>query len=190
MTSSFWRQRKHKITHVQVIQNRLWRHNLPRKLASKLLCIRGSRRESKRKRRMSLLFKRVNFLKNRISFSFFSSPLFWTHEFGKVYGNFFQEIVTSSSVLDHQDRGNESKYKTKICFLVVMFYADFYYATEIRIDHQNRRNLITSSFSLKTMKIWNCQYLGNKMKYETEICYVEVANNADFHYGIEIRTNC
>ena len=43
---------------------------------------------------------------------------------------------------------------------------------------------------LKTMKKWNCQYLGNKMKYEAEICYVEAAYNADFDYGIEIRTNC
>ena len=33
------------VTIYQVIQNRLWCHNLPRKLASKLLCSRGSRRE-------------------------------------------------------------------------------------------------------------------------------------------------
>ena len=31
--------------------------NLPRKLTSKLLCFRGSRRQSKRKQRMSLLLK-------------------------------------------------------------------------------------------------------------------------------------
>ena len=43
---------------------------------------------------------------------------------------------------------------------------------------------------LKTMRKRNCQYLGNKMKYEAEICYVEVAYDADFGYGIEIRINC
>ena len=37
---------------------------------------------------------------------------------------------------------------------------------------------------LKTMKKWNCQYLGNEMKYEAEIFHVEVAYNADFGYGI------
>ena len=42
----------------------------------------------------------------------------------------------------------------------------------------------------KTMKQWNCQYLGNEMKYETFICYVVVAYDADFGYGIEIRINC
>ena len=68
----------------------------PRKLASKLLCIRGSRRESKRKQRLILLFKRDSFLKNTSSFSF--SPLllsFWSLE--------SEEIVTSSSVLDHRE---------------------------------------------------------------------------------------
>ena len=40
---------------LQVIQNRLWLHNLPRKLASEFLCLRGSRRESKRKQKLSLL---------------------------------------------------------------------------------------------------------------------------------------
>ena len=43
---------------------------------------------------------------------------------------------------------------------------------------------------LKTMKKWNCQYLGNEMKYDAEICYAEVAYDADFTYGIEIRINC
>ena len=43
---------------------------------------------------------------------------------------------------------------------------------------------------LKTMKKWNCQYLGYEMKYEAEICHVKVAYDADFGYGIEIRINC
>ena len=58
----------------QVIQNGLWCHNLPRKLSSKLLCIRGSGTESKRKQRLSLPSKRVSFLKSTSSLSF-SSPL-------------------------------------------------------------------------------------------------------------------
>ena len=28
------------------------------------------------------------------------------------------------------------------------------------------------------------------MRYEAEICYVEIAYDADFDYGIEIRINC
>ena len=43
-------------------------HNLPRKLAFKLVCIRGSRKQSKRKQRLNLLFKKVSFLKNTSSF--------------------------------------------------------------------------------------------------------------------------
>ena len=35
-----------------------------------------------------------------------------------------------------------------------------------------------------------CQYLGNKMNYEAEICSVEVAYDADFEYATEIRINC
>ena len=42
----------------------------------------------------------------------------------------------------------------------------------------------------KTMKKWNCHYLGNEMKHEAEIYNVEVAYDADFGYGIEIRINC
>ena len=33
-------------------------------------------------------------------------------------------------------------------------------------------------------------YLGNEMKHEAEICYVEVTYGADFGYGIEIRVIC
>ena len=36
---------------------------------------------------------------------------------------------------------------------------------------------------LKAMKTWNCLYLGNKMKYEAEICYEEVAYDTNFSYG-------
>ena len=32
--------------------------------------------------------------------------------------------------------------------------------------------------------------LGNEMKNEAEICYVEVAYDVGFGYGIEIRTIC
>ena len=32
--------------------------------------------------------------------------------------------------------------------------------------------------------------LVNEMKYEAEICYVMVPNDADVAYGIEIRLNC
>ena len=42
---------------------------------------------------------------------------------------------------------------------------------------------------LKKTKKWNCQYLGNEMKYEAEICYVEVFYYADFDYGMEIRNS-
>ena len=85
-----------------MIYTRLRRHNFPRKLAFKLLCIRGSRRESKRKQRLILLFKRVSFLKNASSLSF--SPLSYSgaSNLGKIYANFSMEIVTSSAVLDHQ----------------------------------------------------------------------------------------
>ena len=37
---------------------------------------------------------------------------------------------------------------------------------------------------LKTMKIWNCQYLSNEIKYEAEISYVQVAYDSYFGYGI------
>ena len=30
------------------------------------------------------------------------------------------------------------------------------------------------------MKIWNCLYLGNKLKYDSEIWYLEVTYDADF----------
>ena len=63
-------------TKTLVTQNRLRCHSLPRKLASKLLRISDSRIESKGKRPLSLLFRRVSFLKNESSFSVFSSRLF------------------------------------------------------------------------------------------------------------------
>ena len=64
--------------------------------------IRGSRRESKRKQRLSLHYKRVSFLKNTSSFSF--SPFHYsrTSNLGKIYANFSGEVVTSLSVLDHR----------------------------------------------------------------------------------------
>ena len=68
---------------LQVIQNHLWRHNFPRKLASKLLCIRGFSRESKRKQRLILLFKRVSFLKNTSSFTFSSLSYCGASNLGK-----------------------------------------------------------------------------------------------------------
>ena len=43
---------------------------------------------------------------------------------------------------------------------------------------------------LKTMKKWNCQNLGDEINYEVGIWYVEVAYDADFGYGTEIRINC
>ena len=42
--------------------------------------------------------------------------------------------------------GNELKYETEIWYLEVICDVDLDYATEIRIDHQNRLNLMTSSF--------------------------------------------
>ena len=85
-----------------VIQNRLWHHNFPRKLASKLLCIRGSRRERKRKQWLIFLLKRVSFLKNTSSFSFSPLPYSGASNLGKINANFSGEIVTSWSVLDHR----------------------------------------------------------------------------------------
>ena len=67
--------------------------------------------------------------------------------------------------------------------------AYFDYATEIRINCQHRLNSMTSSFK-RRMKIWNCQCLGNRIEYEAEISYVEVAYDADLGYGSEIRINC
>ena len=66
-----------------------------------LLCIRGSRKESKRKQRLSLLFKRASFLKNTSSFSslLYSGAL----DVGDIDANFSGEIVTSSAILDHQE---------------------------------------------------------------------------------------
>ena len=85
-----------------MIPNSLWCHNLLRKLASKLLCIRSSRRESKRKQRLILLFKRVSFPKNTYSFSFSSFSLFQNLGSGKNLCLLVWEIVTPSSVLDHR----------------------------------------------------------------------------------------
>ena len=59
-----------------------------------LLCIRGSRRESKRRQRLILLFKRVHFV-------FSALPYSGASYLGKIYANFSGETVTSSSVLDH-----------------------------------------------------------------------------------------
>ena len=59
----------------QMIQNRLWRHNLPRKLVSKLLCLRGLRTESKRKNYWDCFSRASSFPKSTSSF-IFSSPLF------------------------------------------------------------------------------------------------------------------
>ena len=84
---------------LQVIQNRLWCHNLPRKLASKLLCISGSSTENKRKQRLSLLFKRVSFLRNTNTSSFFSSCLFWSLKSGKNLCKLFWgncDVIVSS----------------------------------------------------------------------------------------------
>ena len=46
----------------QAIQSCLLRHNLPRNLASKLCCIRDSRRENRLKQRWSSVFRNVSFL--------------------------------------------------------------------------------------------------------------------------------
>ena len=73
-----------------------------RVIISQKASISGSRRESKRKQRLSSPFNRVSFLKNTSSFSFFSSRLFWSLKSGKIYANFSGEIVTSSSALDHR----------------------------------------------------------------------------------------
>ena len=77
----------------------------PQKVSIQIICIRCSRRESKRKQRLILPFKKVSFLKNTSSFSFFSSPLFCGLDLGKIYANFSGEIVTSSSVVDHRVTG-------------------------------------------------------------------------------------
>ena len=90
------------IGYCHVIQNRLWRHNLPRKLASKLRCIRGSRRENRGKQRWSSVFRNVTFLKNTTAFSFPPFPYFRVSNLGKINANFSGEIVTSSTVLDHR----------------------------------------------------------------------------------------
>ena len=42
---------------------------------------------------------------------------------------------------------------------------------------------------LKTMKTLNCLYLGNNMKCETVIWYLEVVCDADSDYATEIRIN-
>ena len=42
---------------------------------------------------------------------------------------------------------------------------------------------------LKTMKTWNCQYLGNRIKYIAKIWYVGVIHNFDFGCYIEIGNN-
>ena len=75
-----------------MIQNRLWRHNFPTKLASKLLCIRGSRRESKRKQRLILRFKRVSFLKKKRWFSFFPLPYSGGSNQGKAILTFLEKL--------------------------------------------------------------------------------------------------
>ena len=65
----------------QVIRNRLWPHNLPRKLASKLRCIRGSTRENRRKQRWGSVSRNVTFWKTQLYFpfplSFILKPLIW-----------------------------------------------------------------------------------------------------------------
>ena len=43
--------------------------------------------------------------------------------------------------------------------------------------------------TVKTMKTYNCLYLGNEMKYEDEICYQEVIYDTDFGNGIKILIN-
>ena len=82
---------------------------------------------------------------------------------------------------------------------------------QIRVDHCCRLNQMTNckqwkyklghnqltkliefddDIILKTMKTWNCLYLSNDMKYETEIWYSEVIYDADSVYTNEIRINC
>ena len=55
----------------------------PKKVNIQITRIRGPRKKSKRKHRLILLLKRVSFLKNTSSFSFFSSPSFRSLESGK-----------------------------------------------------------------------------------------------------------
>ena len=74
-----------------------------RKLASKLLGIRGSRRESKRKQRVCFL-RGPAFRKARVHFLFSPFPYSGALNLGKIYANLSREIVTSSSVLDHRDK--------------------------------------------------------------------------------------
>ena len=85
----------------------------PRKLAFKLLCIRGSRRESKRKQPLILLFKRFSFLKTQVHFRFSPRPYSGASNLGKIYANFSGEIVTSSSILDHRVRFQVLKNRCK-----------------------------------------------------------------------------
>ena len=62
---------------IQVIQNRLRRHNFPQKVSNQITP------HQRQKQRWILLFKRASFLKNTSSFSFFSSPLLWSLGSGK-----------------------------------------------------------------------------------------------------------
>ena len=56
--------------------------------------------------------------------------------------------------------GNEIKYDAEVCYVEVAYDAYFTYGIEIRINWQNRSNLITSSF--KRQENMKCQYLGNE----------------------------
>ena len=79
----------------------------PQKVSIQITLHQWLQKESKKKQRLILLYKRVSFQdKNTSSFTFFSSPFIFGLESGKIYANFSGEIVTSSSVLGHWDIRN------------------------------------------------------------------------------------
>ena len=94
---------------------------LPQKVSIQITLHQRSRRESTRKQRLILLFKRVSFLKNTSTFSFSSSPSFWSLEFGKkIYANFLGEIVTSWSVLDPLE-GLNGHFCKRLCYVYLNY---------------------------------------------------------------------
>ena len=87
----------------QVFQNSLWRHNLPRKLASTLCCIRGSRRENRGSKDGVQVLGLLPFWKTQLHFPFPPFPYFRASNLGKININFSGEVVTSSAVLYHPE---------------------------------------------------------------------------------------
>ena len=58
----------------------------------------------------------------------------------------------------------------------------------LKFESTAKIDLIRWRHYFKDNQVWNCQYLGNEIKYEAEISHIEVAYDACFIYCMDLFT--